>query len=68
MGLSGSKLYAPETQWFDDFEAKLPSLEGKTIAVTGCTSGTGFQVAKTSIKKGAENVLLLNVSRMQFCS
>ena len=24
------------------FEEKLPNLEGKVIAITGCTSGTGF--------------------------
>jgi len=46
--------------YFPEFETKLPSLEGKTIAITGCTSGTGLIAAKTCAKKGASNVLLLN--------
>mmetsp|Transcript_9308 Transcript_9308/g.23689 ORF Transcript_9308/g.23689 Transcript_9308/m.23689 type:complete len:303 (+) Transcript_9308:65-973(+) len=48
------------TKWFDDFEAGLPSQEGKAIAVTGCTSGTGLVCAKTCAKKGARHVVLLN--------
>ena len=32
----------------------------KTVVVTGCTTGTGFILARTSIEKGAKNVLLLN--------
>ena len=46
-------------KWFGDFEQTLPSLTGKTIAVTGSTTGTGFTLAKTCAKKGA-NVILLN--------
>ena len=49
-----------KTKWFYDFEKELPSLAGKTVAITGCTTGTGFVTARTAIKKGAENVLLLN--------
>ena len=60
MGTSSSKPYVIQTKWFDDFEATLPSLEGKTVAITGTTSGTGFVVARTAIRKGAKNVLLLN--------
>jgi NAD(P)-dependent dehydrogenase (short-subunit alcohol dehydrogenase family) len=60
MGVSSSKPHPIETQWFTDFEATLPSLEGKTILITGCTSGTGYIVARTAARKGAENVLLLN--------
>ena len=37
----------------------IPSLVGKTIAITGTTSGTGFVAAKTVAEKGAQ-VLLLN--------
>ncbi|GKY97626.1 hypothetical protein MPSEU_000721000 [Mayamaea pseudoterrestris] len=55
--MSASK---PQTKWFPEFKEKLPSLENKTIAITGCTSGTGFILARTSIEKGAKNVLLLN--------
>lgn len=60
MGASSSKPNTVETKWFNDFEAGLPSLEGKTVAITGTTSGTGYVVARTAIRKGAENVLLLN--------
>ena len=38
---------------------KISLLDGKTIAITGTTSGTGFIAAKTVAKKGAR-VLLLN--------
>lgn len=62
MGVSSSKPHPIETKWFHDFEAALPSLDGKTVAVTGCTSGTGFILARTAIRKGATNVLLLNRS------
>jgi NAD(P)-dependent dehydrogenase (short-subunit alcohol dehydrogenase family) len=57
MGSSESK---PQTKYFADFKEGLPSLAEKTVAVTGCTSGTGFVLARTSIEKGAKNVLLLN--------
>jgi short-subunit dehydrogenase len=60
MGTSSSKPTEVTTKWFQDFEPKLPSLEGKTIAITGCTTGIGLIVAKTSVKKNASHVLLLN--------
>jgi len=47
-----------ETKWFHDFASKLPSLEGKVVLVTGCTSGTGFVAAQTMAKKGAHVVML----------
>ena len=28
-----------ETKWFPDFVAKLPSLDGKVVCITGCTTG-----------------------------
>ena len=46
----------PKVQWFP--ELKIPSLEGKTIAITGCTSGTGEVAARTACEKGAKVVLL----------
>ena len=49
-----------ETKWFHEFAKTLPSLQGKTIAITGCTTGTGYIAARTCIEKGADNVLLLN--------
>uniref|UniRef100_A0A7S3LJ94 Protochlorophyllide reductase n=1 Tax=Aplanochytrium stocchinoi TaxID=215587 RepID=A0A7S3LJ94_9STRA len=39
---------------------KLPSLEGKTVAITGTTSGTGYWTAVAALRKGAKLVLLLN--------
>jgi NAD(P)-dependent dehydrogenase (short-subunit alcohol dehydrogenase family) len=60
MGVSSSKPHPIETKWFPKFEASLPSLEGKTVAITGCTSGTGYIVARTAARKGAANVILLN--------
>jgi NAD(P)-dependent dehydrogenase (short-subunit alcohol dehydrogenase family) len=60
MGVSASKPYENESKWFPEFETKLPSLEGKTVAITGTTTGTGYIIARTSIKKGAKTVLLLN--------
>ena len=44
---------------YDNEIEKIPSLNGKTIAITGSTSGTGFVAAKTLAKKGAR-VFLLN--------
>ena len=45
--------------YFTEFEAGLPDLTSKTVAITGCTSGTGLVAAKTCAKKGA-TVLMLN--------
>lgn len=50
----------PKVIWFPAFEENLPSLEGKTIAITGCSRGIGLVAAKTCAKKGAQAVLLLN--------
>ena len=44
---------------FDDLFNSLPSLEGKTIIITGTTSGTGFVAANACGKLGAK-LLLLN--------
>jgi hypothetical protein len=49
MGVSGSKPREVATKFFPDFEEKLPSLEGKTVVITGTTSGTGFIIARTSV-------------------
>ncbi|EKX31465.1 hypothetical protein GUITHDRAFT_83106 [Guillardia theta CCMP2712] len=48
-----------EVKWYNDFEETIPSLSGKVIAITGCTTGTGFVAARTCAKKGA-TVLMLN--------
>lgn len=44
---------------FPAFEASLPSMEGKTVAITGTTSGTGRVAASTVAKLGGK-VLVLN--------
>lgn len=48
----------PNVQWFPELKARLPSLKGKTIAVTGCTSGTGEVLARTASEAGAKVILL----------
>lgn len=57
----GSKIThtPPVTQHFTAFAETLPSMAGKVIAITGCTSGTGYQLALTCGKLGAE-VCMLN--------
>eukprot|EP00587_Corethron_hystrix_P008076 CAMPEP_0113301888 /NCGR_PEP_ID=MMETSP0010_2-20120614/2924_1 /TAXON_ID=216773 ORGANISM="Corethron hystrix, Strain 308" /NCGR_SAMPLE_ID=MMETSP0010_2 /ASSEMBLY_ACC=CAM_ASM_000155 /LENGTH=337 /DNA_ID=CAMNT_0000155575 /DNA_START=6 /DNA_END=1019 /DNA_ORIENTATION=+ /assembly_acc=CAM_ASM_000155 len=62
MGVSSSKPLDIASKWFPEFEKNLPSLEGKTVCITGCTSGTGYIVARTAIRKNASNVVLLNRS------
>jgi NAD(P)-dependent dehydrogenase (short-subunit alcohol dehydrogenase family) len=52
MGLSHSQPRAVATT--------LPDLTGKIVVITGCTSGTGLIVAKTSAQHGAKAVLMLN--------
>jgi NAD(P)-dependent dehydrogenase (short-subunit alcohol dehydrogenase family) len=59
MGGAYSAPRAVPTKWFGDFEATLPALAGKAVAVTGSTTGTGLVLARACAKKGA-HVLLLN--------
>ncbi|CAB9507919.1 Uncharacterized oxidoreductase C736.13 [Seminavis robusta] len=47
------------TRLYNNFKETLPKLDGKVIAITGTTSGTGFVAARTVAELGAE-VLLLN--------
>lgn len=56
MGISSSK----QVKYLPAFEEQLPSLEKKTVAITGCTSGTGLVAAKVCVRKGAAHILLLN--------
>jgi hypothetical protein len=35
MGVPSSTLHSIEVQWFPEFKKNLPSLENKTIAITG---------------------------------
>lgn len=56
MGAAATK----ESKHYAAFEASLPSLQGKTVAITGCTTGTGYVTAVCAARKGADHVLLLN--------
>ena len=57
MGTTPSKI---ESKHYDEFEKGLPSLAGKTVVITGCTSGTGLVAAKDTVRKGAATLLMLN--------
>lgn len=48
----------PTTKYFDDLKRSFPSMSGKTVAITGCTSGTGWILAKTCAELGAKVVML----------
>jgi len=41
-------------------EADIPSLAGRTVACTGCTTGTGYHAMVAAARKGAALLLLLN--------
>ena len=44
---------------FDAFRANLRTMKGKTLALTGCTSGTGYVCAREAVASGGR-VLALN--------
>ncbi|CAJ1959712.1 unnamed protein product [Cylindrotheca closterium] len=46
-------------QYYDDYFKTLPSMEGMTVAITGCSRGLGYVAASTVVRKGGR-VLLLN--------
>lgn len=58
MGGSYSQPRTITTRWFHDFAKDLPSLSGKNVVITGCTTGTGFVLARTCAEKGAHVVML----------
>ena len=60
MGVSTSKPREIETEWFHDYEKTLPSLEGKNVCITGCTTGIGYIVTRTACCLAAKNIFLLN--------
>ena len=45
-GVMGQCVPVLKNQLFDDFVPALPRMDGKSVAVTGCTSGTGKIFAK----------------------
>lgn len=50
----------PANRIYDSYVEGLPSLSGKCVAITGCTSGTGYWCAIAAVRRGAGCVLLLN--------
>ncbi|CAE8696900.1 unnamed protein product [Polarella glacialis] len=62
MGLCGSSSGGPSNAYFDEYVRTLPSMKGKVVAVTGCTSGTGKIFARVCAKKGAKIVMLNRAS------
>lgn len=48
--------------YYDDIVKNLPAMEGKTVVITGTTSGTGFVAAKTLAQKSARIIVLNRVS------
>lgn len=65
MGSSYSAAPTPESRVFPEFRKTLPSLEGKIVAITGTTTGTGFMCAQVAGELGAEVVLLNRKSDRQ---
>ncbi|CAE7299155.1 RDH12 [Symbiodinium sp. CCMP2456] len=58
MGLCLSRKEGP---LYQEYKACLPPMQGKVVAITGCTSGTGLVLARTLAQAGAE-VIMLNRS------
>ena len=54
--------FVSQSPYYEDSLASLPdeAFKDKVIAVTGCTSGCGFHIARAATIKGARGVLLLN--------
>lgn len=46
-------------EYYHEFMKTLPSIRGKTVAITGCSRGLGYVTASSVIQKGGR-VLLLN--------
>ena len=48
---------APTTLYYHDLASRLPEMQGKTVIITGCTSGTGLVLAKLCATKNAKVIL-----------
>ncbi|CAE8710240.1 unnamed protein product [Polarella glacialis] len=62
MGLCGSSSGGPSNAYFDEYVKTLPSMKGKVVVITGCTSGTGKIFARVCAKNGAKIVMLNRAS------
>ncbi|MBU1286329.1 MAG: SDR family NAD(P)-dependent oxidoreductase [Alphaproteobacteria bacterium] len=52
-----------QTQYFDKLIASFPSMQGKTVAITGCSSGMGLILARACGEHGARIVMLNRPSK-----
>merc|ERR1719343_716621 len=59
MGQVCACCHAKRSQYVPQYKKTLPSLRGKAVAITGCTTGTGRQLLDMCLEKGA-SVFLLN--------
>jgi len=50
------------SKYFPELKPKLPDMTGKIVAITGCTTGTGYVCAKTCAEKGAKVIMLNRAS------
>jgi len=58
---SGQSTYKPpevQSKYYPAFFESMPSMQGKVVAITGCTSGTGLIAATAVAKKGGEVIML----------
>lgn len=46
------------TQYYHDYVKTLPSFEGRSMAITGCSRGLGYVTARTVAEKGGRVILL----------
>jgi len=61
---SSQQMADPErpSQHYQKFFDNLPSMEGKTVVITGCSQGLGYVTASTVAKKGGFVILLNRAS------
>ncbi len=57
----------PDSVHFPSFKAGLPSMAGKTVVITGTTSGTGKVAAETVAGLGAKLLVLNRGIRAVHC-
>ena len=46
------------SQFYDGYMETLPSMEGKTVVITGCSRGLGYVTAKSVVEKGGYVIML----------
>eukprot|EP00542_Grammatophora_oceanica_P014185 CAMPEP_0194039268 /NCGR_PEP_ID=MMETSP0009_2-20130614/11409_1 /TAXON_ID=210454 /ORGANISM="Grammatophora oceanica, Strain CCMP 410" /LENGTH=358 /DNA_ID=CAMNT_0038682037 /DNA_START=79 /DNA_END=1152 /DNA_ORIENTATION=+ len=51
------------SQFYPAFLERLPSLEGRTVVVTGCSRGLGYATASSVVKKGGSLIMLNRKSK-----